>query len=115
MKGQLGYSKNDKIVIMVARMSWAKGVKQFCEASDLLRDSHTSVKFLLVVQEDTGSLDSVPIEYLKSYENYTNFSWLGYRVDIKELYSIAYLAVFPSYYKEGVPQVVLLIFFLKRM
>ena len=82
-------------------MSWAKGVKQFCEASDQLRDSHTSVKFLLVGQEDTGSLDSVPIAYLKSYENYPNFSWLGYRVDIKELYSIAYLAVFPSYYREG--------------
>lgn len=101
LKGQLGYSRNDKIVIMVARMSWAKGVKQFCEASDQLRDSHTSVKFLLVGQEDTGSLDSVPIAYLKSYENYPNFSWLGYRVDIKELYSIAYLAVFPSYYREG--------------
>jgi N,N'-diacetylbacillosaminyl-diphospho-undecaprenol alpha-1,3-N-acetylgalactosaminyltransferase len=101
LKHQLGYLDSDKIVIMVARMSWAKGVKQFCEASDQLRDSYPNVKFLLVGQEDTGSLDSVPISYLKSYEYYANFSWLGYRVDIKELYSIAYLAVFPSYYREG--------------
>jgi glycosyltransferase involved in cell wall biosynthesis len=101
LKHQLGYSDSDKIVIMVARMSWAKGVKQFCEASDQLRDSYPNVKFLLVGQDDIGSVDSVPISYLKSYEDYSNFSWLGYRVDIKELYSIAYLAVFPSYYREG--------------
>jgi glycosyltransferase involved in cell wall biosynthesis len=86
---------------MVARMSWAKGVRQFCQASDELRTDYPHVKFVLVGQEDTGSPDSVPASYLDRYEEYENFTWLGYRVDIRELYSISYLAVFPSYYKEG--------------
>ena len=101
LKKELGYKSKDKIVILVARMSWAKGIKQFCESSNLLRKDYPEVKFLMVGQDDSGSLDSVPASYIKGYENYDNFRYLGYRVDIKELYSISYLAVFPSYYREG--------------
>ena len=101
LRNKLGYTDSDKIVIMIARMSWAKGVKQFCQASDRLRNNYPNVRFLLVGQEDIGSSDSVPTSYLKAYAEHENFSWLGYRVDIRELYSISYLAVFPSYYREG--------------
>ncbi|SVE39542.1 uncharacterized protein METZ01_LOCUS492396, partial [marine metagenome] len=64
-------------------------------------NDYPNVKFLLVGQEDTGSPDGVPKSYLDRYEEHANFSWLGYRIDIRELYSIAYMAVFPSYYREG--------------
>ena len=101
LKNELGYKAEDKIIILVARMSWAKGIKQFCESCDLLRKDYPEVKFLMVGQDDSGSPDSVPASYIKRYENYENFKHLGYRVDIKELYSISYLAVFPSYYREG--------------
>ncbi len=30
-----------------------------------------------------------------------NFSWLGFRNDVKELYAISDIAVFPSFYREG--------------
>lgn len=101
LKEALGYSQKDKVVIMIARMSWAKGVREFCEASDLLREIYPNVKFLLVGQDDAGSPDSVPRSYIERYQEYQNFTHLGYRIDIKELYSISYLAVFPSYYREG--------------
>ena len=101
LKYDLGYDDTDKIVIMLSRLSWAKGVKQFCDASDLLRVDYPSVKFLLVGPEDTGSIDSVPMSYLQQYEDKKNFSWIGFRRDVKELYSISYLAVYPSYYREG--------------
>jgi N,N'-diacetylbacillosaminyl-diphospho-undecaprenol alpha-1,3-N-acetylgalactosaminyltransferase len=101
LKKQLGYKDEDKIIILVARMSWAKGIKQFCESSDFLREKYPDVKFLMVGQDDSGSPDSVPKSYIKKYVNFENFNYLGYRIDIKELYSISYLAVFPSYYREG--------------
>tara|TARA_B100001142_G_scaffold327040_1_gene383766 strand:- start:7032 stop:8195 length:1164 start_codon:yes stop_codon:yes gene_type:complete len=101
LKKELGYKSTDKIIILIARMSWAKGIKQFCEASDILRENYPEVKFLMVGQEDTGSPDSVPKSYIEEYQKKENLSHLGYRVDIKELYSLAYLAVFPSYYREG--------------
>ena len=101
LKKDLGYLVKDKVVIMIARMSWAKGVKYFCEASDILRSKYPNVKFLLVGMEDKGSPDSVPLKFLNEYMEKDNFNWLGYRVDIEELYSMSYLAVFPSYYREG--------------
>ena len=52
-------------------------------------------------QEDTGSPDSVPKAYIENYQQYKNLTHLGYRIDIKELYSTCYLAIFPSYYREG--------------
>lgn len=101
LRDELGYLQTDKVIILVARMSWAKGIRQFCESSDALRNKYPEVKFLMVGQEDTGSPDSVPKAFIENYQKYENFKHLGYRIDIKELYSICYLAVFPSYYREG--------------
>jgi glycosyltransferase involved in cell wall biosynthesis len=81
-------------------MSWAKGIKEFCESSELL-SSQVNLKFLLVGPEDSGSADSVPLDYLLKYNNKNNFKWLGFRRDVKVLYSISDLAVYPSFYREG--------------
>jgi N,N'-diacetylbacillosaminyl-diphospho-undecaprenol alpha-1,3-N-acetylgalactosaminyltransferase len=101
LKISLGYSESDQVAIMLSRLSWAKGIKEFCEASDLLRDTYPSLKFLLVGHEDTGSSDCVPRSYIEKYQACKNFNWIGFRQDVKELYSISYLAVYPSYYREG--------------
>ena len=101
LKYKLGYLETDQVVIMLSRLSWAKGVRQFCEASEFLREKYPEVKFLLVGPEDLGSIDSVPRSYIESYQKQNNFSWIGFRRDVKELYSICDLAVYPSYYREG--------------
>jgi len=101
LKAELGFQDQDVIVIMVARMSWSKGVEEFCKSADLLGPKYPKLKFLLIGMDDSGSPDSVPFAYLKKYNEKKNFNWLGYRVDIKELYAISSVAVFPSYYREG--------------
>mgnify|MGYP000692193093 CR=1 FL=1 len=78
LRRELGYSESDKVVIMVSRMSWAKGVKEFCEASDILRNDHKDVKFLLVGPGDEGSIDQVPTSYLNKYKEKENFNWIGF-------------------------------------
>ena len=99
LKEELGFLPEDKVVICLARMSWAKGIKEFCEASVILKDEN--IKFLLVGPLDEGSSDSVPISYLEKFNSNDNFNWIGFRRDVKELYSICYLAVYPSFYREG--------------
>ena len=47
LRKDLGYSADDRIIILLARMSWAKGIKEFCESSELL-SSQVNLKFLLV-------------------------------------------------------------------
>jgi len=76
-------------------------VKEFVEASKILRDKLPMVKFILVGPEEKGSWDAVPSSYLKESERSENFHWVGFRNDVKDLYALADLAVLPSYYKEG--------------
>jgi len=96
-----GLGSNEKLVIMVARMIWPKGIREFAEAALMLHDSHRFLKFVLVAPLEDGSYGAVPAEYVREFENKANFSWVGFQEDVKALYAIAHLAVLPSYYKEG--------------
>lgn len=101
VRNELNLNDTDQIVVMVARMSWAKGVREFAESADMIRKSHPQVRFILVGPRDEGSLDSVPEAYLREQEQHNNFMWLGFRKDVKTLYALADLAVLPTYYREG--------------
>lgn len=101
LKGELGVATGDRVVVMVARMIWAKGVREFAEAAMLLRDQCPNVKFLLIAPLEEGSFDAVPESYIRDMEQQANLRWLGFRHDVRELYALCDLAVLPSYYKEG--------------
>jgi len=101
LREECGIQDQDKVVVLVARMSWAKGIKEFIEASEILRTELPNLKFLLVGPEDTGSSDGVPASYIKENEKFDNFKWLGFRQDVRELYALSDLAVYPSFYREG--------------
>ncbi len=101
LRDEFKLDENSKIVVMVARMSWAKGVKEFAEAAGILRDKYPMVKFVLVGPRDDGSPDSVPLSYLIENQKYNNFIWTGFRKNVQEFYAISDLAVLPTYYREG--------------
>jgi N,N'-diacetylbacillosaminyl-diphospho-undecaprenol alpha-1,3-N-acetylgalactosaminyltransferase len=101
LRKELGLKEKDKVVVMVARMSWAKGVKEFVEAASILRDKYPMVKFILVGPMDDGSSDSVPESYLRENEKYDNFIWTGFRKNVQAFYAVSDLAALPSYYREG--------------
>ncbi len=101
LKKELRLGDHDSIVIMVGRMIWAKGVREFVEASRILKDRLPHVRFVLVGPAEDGSSDAVPESYLWESEQAGNFSWVGFRDDVKDLYALSDLAVLPSYYREG--------------
>lgn len=101
LRKELGLKDQDKIVIMVGRMIWAKGIKEFVDASKILKDKLPLVKFLFVGPKEEGWQDAVPELFIRESEKSGNFRWLGFRKDVKDLYALADLAVLPSYYKEG--------------
>lgn len=101
LKQELGLASGDRVVVMVARMIWAKGVREFAEAAVFLRDTHPHVKFFLIAPLEEGSFDAVPKSYIREMERRAHLRWLGFRHDVRELYALCDLAVLPSYYKEG--------------
>ncbi len=89
-----------RVVLMVARAIWHKGVREFYEAAAALQGD--DVKFILVGDTDDGNPSCAPLEFLQRPE----VLWLGHRDDIKELIAICDIFVLPSY-REGVPRTLL--------
>lgn len=101
LRKELGIDVNDKVIVMVARLIWPKGIKEFIEASEILKGKKTNIKFILVAPPEPGSTQQVPETYIREKEKIGNFLWLGFRKDVREIYAICDIAVLPSYYKEG--------------
>ena len=108
LKEELGINDSTKTITMIgARIIWSKGIKEFVEASELLCAKYPSLKFLLIGAIEKDSPLSVPEQYLREKEKSGTFQWLGFRKDIKEIYAVSDIVVLPSYYREGVPNVLL--------
>lgn len=101
LKKEFELGDGDKVVIMVGRMIWTKGVGEFIEASKILKNRLPNTKFILVGPKEKDSPDSIPDNYLEENKSTENFKWVGFRKDVKDLYALADVAVLPSYYKEG--------------
>jgi N,N'-diacetylbacillosaminyl-diphospho-undecaprenol alpha-1,3-N-acetylgalactosaminyltransferase len=92
--------------MMVARIVWSKGVKEFIEASTLVSQTCPNVRFLLVGPLDPGSPDEIPSSYVEQHLS-PHFTWLGFQQDVKSILALADIVTLPSYYQEGIPRVLL--------
>ena len=81
---ELNIKKNEIIILLVGRMIFSKGIKEFYEASLIVNNLHPNSKFLLVGAEEKNNPDYVPTKYLNDLQKNEHFQWLGYRKDIKE-------------------------------
>jgi len=98
---ELALSENEKIVVMVGRMIWSKGIREFVEAAELIGHERQDMKFILVAPGEKGHPDEVPDSFMATKGKRENLIWLGFRKDVKNIYAISDLAVLPSYYNEG--------------
>jgi N,N'-diacetylbacillosaminyl-diphospho-undecaprenol alpha-1,3-N-acetylgalactosaminyltransferase len=107
LRQELGIEPDDLVVTMVtARMVWSKGVREFVEAAQRL-SQRPGVKFLLIGPIEKDSPEAVPEAYLQN-QNGGNLRILPtFRTDTKELMALSDIVVLPSYYREGVPRVLL--------
>ena len=98
---ELEIKYGDIVIILVGRMIFSKGINVFYEASLIVKNLYPKIKFVLVGAEEENNPDSVPKKYLNNLQKQSHFKFLGFRKDIKELYSISNIATLPSYYPEG--------------
>ncbi|WP_257399289.1 N,N'-diacetylbacillosaminyl-diphospho-undecaprenol alpha-1,3-N-acetylgalactosaminyltransferase [Campylobacter lari] len=89
---------NKPIVLMISRALWHKGIKEFYEASQILKDK---ANFVLAGGRDDNK-SCAPLEFLNSNDVF----YLGARSDIAHLLNLCDIFVLPSY-KEGYPRTVL--------
>jgi len=95
--------------LLIARMLWSKGIKEFVEAAERVKKQYPDVKFVMVGGYSGGGAegnpDMVPEKWLIDKKNKGAVDWLG-RLPHEEVISLldkADVVVLPSYYPEGIP------------
>jgi len=96
--------KGEPVILMSARMLWAKGVGDLVSAARLLRDWRVPGKVILAGSSDSGNPTAIPEEQLNKWNSEGVVLWIGYQKDIQKTYSSALIGVLPTYYPEGVPK-----------
>lgn len=104
-RAELGLDGNGVLVAMVSRIVRSKGVLDFAAAARRVRRVDPGIGFLLVGPADDESLDALTPDELT--ELHDSVTWIGPRNDVKEILASADVFVFPSFYREGVPRVLL--------
>jgi glycosyltransferase involved in cell wall biosynthesis len=93
------------IILCVSRMIKNKGISYLLEAAKLLHDCGLEFVVHLVGDIDARNPTSLTRGELKAAEANGFVKWLGPRSDVPELLAKASVFCLPTYYREGLPQV----------
>lgn len=95
------------LVVLPARMLRSKGVEDFVEAAAALRQGGSAARFALVGDLDGDNPDGIPGPLLEDWCRRSGVEYWGFRDDMISVYRQASIVCLPSYYREGVPTVLL--------
>jgi glycosyltransferase involved in cell wall biosynthesis len=94
-------------VTFASRLLKEKGVLEFVDAARILKNRGLNIKFLLVGAPDPGNPSSVSEKDILRWREQGFIEVMGFRSDVAEIFSKSNLIVFPSYYGEGLPKVLI--------
>ena len=105
LRDELGLTGEEKVVTMIARMYWGKGIKEYVEAANKILGERDDVCFLVVGWRDKGNPDTIPESFIRKYST-EKLRFLGKRDEIREILYITDIYVLPSY-REGLSRTIL--------
>jgi N,N'-diacetylbacillosaminyl-diphospho-undecaprenol alpha-1,3-N-acetylgalactosaminyltransferase len=94
-------------LLLLSRLSFSKGVRQFAEAAHILRMRGVSIRCVLCGPLDPAAPDAVPQDYLDGLDDRDLAVRTGFVENARELIEASDIVVLPSYYREGIPRVLL--------
>ena len=95
------------IVMLASRMIWDKGISEFVQAAEKIKEKGIESRFVLIGEPDEENPSSVPIEKLRQWNRAGHIEWWGGRNDMPKEISKSSIFCLPSYYGEGVPKVLI--------
>ena len=103
-KSELGLNSKSVKIFMITRLVKYKGVQEFLEAAKILKSKYRNIDFFLIGPAD-NTVAAFPLEEVKKYANVVKYT--GPRNDIPEILYFADIVVLPTYYREGIPRILL--------
>jgi glycosyltransferase involved in cell wall biosynthesis len=89
---------------MLGRLLRQKGIPEFVEVAGRIKQKWPQARFLLAGEEDPVHPDAVTVRWVQEQGS---VEYLGRLSDVQPLLAKADLLLFPSYYREGLPRVIL--------
>ena len=102
------FSKSDNLTfLMISRLLWDKGIGEYIESAKIVKSKYKNTKFLLLGPFDRGNPNAVPEDYILKYHKEGIITYLGEAKDVRAFICQSDVVVLPSYYREGIPRVLL--------
>ncbi len=95
-----------KVVSLISRMLWDKGIGEFVEAAKLVRSKDQEIEFRLIGEPDANNPQAIPTDTLKQWENDGHVRWLGHQDNVESQIRESTIVCLPSY-REGLPKVLI--------
>jgi len=99
--------KDEFTFLFVGRLLTDKGIYELIKAFEKLKKENPKVKLIIVGSPDEGNPNSVSKGELEKWVKEGLIEWHGFQEDVRPFYCMADCVVLPSYYREGVPRVLL--------
>jgi glycosyltransferase involved in cell wall biosynthesis len=90
---------------MISRMVRHKGVREYMQAAKIIKSLWSDKADFYLVGPLENSLAAIPEETLRSTKEVIRY--IGPRTDVLALLRLADVVVLPSYYREGIPRILL--------
>jgi glycosyltransferase involved in cell wall biosynthesis len=94
------------VIMMVSRMLWEKGVGDFVQAAEIIRQEGIKARFVLVGKPDPGNPGSIHESQLHAWCAGGAVEWWGNRDDMPDVIGQSNIICLPSF-GEGIPRVLL--------
>lgn len=93
--------------LVVSRMQYDKGIKIFVEACRLLKTKGLAISAFLLGEVSTKNPEAISLDVINAWQKEGIITYLGNTTDVKTYIQNMNAVVLPSYYKEGIPRVLL--------
>lgn len=93
--------------LLAARLLWDKGIGEFIDTARRVRRESPQLRFCILGMVERKSSAAVPLSKLQEWQTEGVIEYLGSADDVRPVFADADCVVLPSYYREGVPRVLL--------
>lgn len=104
------FSTGVPVILLAARLLVDKGIREFVQSAQILRQRGLSAKdarFVIVGEPDAANPTSLCPDELAQWAEKNLVEFWGHRTDMPQVMGAAHVVVLPSYYGEGFPKVLI--------
>jgi len=101
--GAIEHNENNLVFLMVARLLWDKGVREYVDAARIVKKRYPETRFQLLGFLDVKNQTAVPREEVELWVREGIVEYLGTSDDVRPFLAASDCVVLPSY-REGTPR-----------